>query len=196
MGVDTAFIPRKYLNPEKNYKRLEPPILRAKQMGFMNGLDFGCGSVGSMIVARLHGLEVVGLDIPYGIDDSKEGERNRNGLEAKKIVEKSSVHLGQQNNLNKMGYRVVIRDTNNYPWDEFADNEFDFILAYFALSKEWVNHSDTLDFSTEIYRQRLTELIRITRDGGVWYIYPKNHIHATEKHKDLMTKKIQLRSWR
>lgn len=195
-GIDTTFVPNKYLNPKKNYKRFELSLLKAKKMGFSRGLDFGCGCVGSPIIAKLCGLQLVGLDIPYGIDDSAEGERNRHGIVASSVANKESVHLGIQKNLQKMGYEIVIRDTNNYPWNEFPDNDFQFMLAYFALSKEWVNHKDTLNFSGEVYRQRLLELVRISAQNSVWFVHPKNHIRSIHKYKDLlMTKGITLLHW-
>ena len=192
--VDTKFIPAKYLNPNKNYNRILPPILKAKQAGFKTGLDFGCGSIGSPIVARLFDLELTGLDIPCGIDDSAEGERNRKGLEASEVWDKTSIHLAPQVNLQKMGYKIIIRDTTIYPWEEFQDNEFDFIMAYFALSKEWIKHKDVLDFLGEEYKRRLQELARITKKNGVWYVHPKTHIDATAQHKNIL-KDIRVEKW-
>lgn len=195
-GLDLSFVPNKYLNPKKNWERYAKPIKRAKKAGMMKGLDFGCGCVGSPIMGKILEIEIVGIDIPYGLDDSKEGNRNRGGLNANKIKNNVSVHVPMQNKMNKMGYKILIEDTNNYPWTYFQDNEFDFILAYFALSKEWVNHSDTLDFKEDTYKNRVNELVRICKPNAVWYIHPKDHIANTKCYSDILQyKNIKLENW-
>jgi hypothetical protein len=194
-GVDTSDIPNKYLDAKKNYHRILRPIAKAKKRSFKKGLDFGCGSIGSPIVARLFEMEVVGIDILQGIDDSPEGERNRNGIKESKVAVKDSVHLGPQRNLQKMGYSIVLRDTNIYPWEEFSDNEFDFVMAFFALSKEWTNHSDTLDFSGKEYTKRINELFRISKNNSVWYVHPQGHIKSIEKMLKTTEKNIKIENW-
>ena len=194
-SLDIRYVPKKYMNPVKNYNRLVKPILKAVKSKFKKGLDFGCGCVGSSIIGRLHGIEIVGLDIPYGLDDSEEGNRNRLGKPASEISDKISVHFPIQKNLQKMGYSIIVRDTTIYPWEEFNDNEFDFVMAYFALSKEWTNHKDTLNFEGEIYKKRLEQLFRITKDGGRWFVHPKNHIISVLQHKNLMNKNIKIENW-
>jgi hypothetical protein len=194
-GVDLTFVPKKYLNPERNYTRFVRSLLHVKKMGLTSGLDFGCGCVGTSIMAKLHGIRLVGLDIPYGVDDSKEGERNRGGIAASDVANKESIHLGIQKNLQSMGYDIVLRDTNKYPWNEFEDNKFQFILAYYALSKEWVNHKDILDFSGDAYSKRIQELVRISTKHSLWIIHPVEHLQATQFHKSIAKKKIKLSNW-
>ncbi len=195
-GVDTTLIPGKYLKPKYNYHRVSAPVSKAKRAGFKRGLDFGCGSVGSPIIGRLYGLEITGLDIPYGLDRSKEGERTRGGIKEDQLMNKTSIHLGPQQNLQEMGYKIIIRDTTVFPWEEFSENEFDFVMAYYALSKEWVSHADTLDFDGEQYKQRVQELIKLTRKKGKWYIHPQPHMVSLRKYFDLFAaKKIKIERW-
>lgn len=195
-NLDLSHVPNKYLNPKKNWDRYIKPIRRAKGRQFKRGLDFGCGCVGSPIMGRIMGMSIVGVDIPFGVDDSKEGNRNRDGLKAKDVKNNTSVHVPMQEKMIKMGYEIYIKDTNIYPWSYLKDNEFDFVLAYFALSKEWVNHADTLDFSGDVYGKRIKELVRVCKPNSIWYIHPKNHITSTKKYLDILKfKNIKMENW-
>lgn len=151
-------LPKKYQDFENNFKRLVDPVLKAYNDGYRVGLDFGCGIGGCCVAGHMMGLKMTGIDIPEA-----EG--------------KPSPYVPLQKELQSRGYSIILSDTNKYPWD-FKDDQFDFIVLYFSLNKEFM-HSE-LDFEL-----RLNELLRITRKGGAWYIWPTMHFKLMKrKRKD------------
>jgi len=157
-NINVGELPKKYRDYEGNFKRFANPVLKAHDDGYKTGLDFGCGVGGCCVVGSLLGLKMTGVDIPEA-----EG--------------KPSPYLSLQHRMQK-NYSIVLCDTTEYPW-EFEDNQFDFIVLYFSLNKEFM-HEDKLDF-----QKRLDELVRITRKGGAWYIWPTMHFNLmTRKQED------------
>ncbi len=156
--IDVEKLPKKYRDFENNFKRLSDPMVKASNDGYKVGLDFGCGMGGCCVVGHLLGLEITGIDIPEA--DGK-----------------PSPYLPLQEELKSRGYPIVLTDTNEYPW-EFSDDQFDFIILYFSLNKEFMH-------SKLGFERRLEELLRITRKGGSWYIWPTMHFNLmTRKHED------------
>lgn len=158
LKIDVEALPKKYRNFDDNFKRLVSPITKACDDGHTVGLDFGCGIGGCCVLGHLMGLKMTGIDIPEA-----EG--------------KPSPYLSLQTELNSQGYPIVMADTNEYPW-EFDDDQFDFVILYFSINKEFM-HSE-LGFE-----RRLEELLRITKKDGSWYIWPTMHFNLmTRKSKD------------
>ena len=173
-------IPEKYKSLHDNYRRLFPLVSLAKQHGYKNGLDFGCASCFVSIIGRLEGLEIAGIDIPY-------------------IKEGKSSYISLQKYMASIGYRIIIRDTTVLPWNEFKDNEFEFIIASWSISKDFKR----VGFNK---KDRLSELIRITNYNGSWIISPLNHYRKLtqvgwldqksfdEFNKELADKKISIKT--
>lgn len=169
-------IPDKYLQIKPNYLRVSRPITAALHSNFKKGLDFGCGMGFCSVLGRIAGIEIVGLDIPT-VGGEK---RNKKGIRP----DGPSPYLSVQKNLQKMGYPIVIADTNEYPWD-FKDDEFEFVIAWFSLTKQHMNKENwSID-------DRVAELVRITKPSGRWMLYPQNHVHVASRY-NLKKKKIKV----
>lgn len=163
---DTSGVPNKYMSPKKNYNRSFNLIKAARELQYTKGLDFGCGMGFCTVLGKITNIEVVGLDIPTvgGMKRNKKGMRPSG----------SSPYLSMQKNLQSLGYPIVIADTNRFPWD-FEDNEFDFIVAWFSLTKQ---HMDKEEWSMN---DRLAEMVRITKSGGHWFVHPKSHVNVVNR---------------
>lgn len=163
---DISKVPTKYLSPKKNFKRCSGLIKTARELDYSRGLDFGCGMGFCTVLGKLFGIDVVGLDIPTvgGMKRNKKGRRPSG----------SSPYLSIQTSLQQLGYPMVIADTNKFPWD-FEDDEFDFIIAWFSLTKQ---HMDKDEWSVE---ERLSEMVRITKKSGHWFVHPKNHVNVVNR---------------
>jgi len=172
---DVSGVPAKYLALQKNYDRSLKVVTLAKKRGYLRGLDFGCGMGFCTVLGKLNKIEIVGLDIPTvgGMKRNKKGRR----------PDGPSPYISVQNNLQKLGYSIVISDTNNMPWD-FMDDEFDFITAWFSLAMQHMNKEE---WSVQ---DRLSEMIRITKPSGCWFIHPKGHVVVANR-SDLGSKKIK-----
>jgi len=163
---DLSRVPEKYLDIQKNYSRAEKVLNLVKTKRYSKGLDFGCGMGFCTVLGHVHGIEIVGMDIP-SVGGTK---RNRKGIRPTG----PSPYLSMQENLKKLGYPVLIADTTEYPW-AFSDDEFDFIIGWFAITKQ---HMDKEDWSVE---DRINELMRVTKKSGHWFLFPKSHVNVAHR---------------
>lgn len=147
--INPEELPKKYRDIDTNYRRFSKPVMKAVRNGFKLGLDFGCGTSGCEVIGRLLGVHIIGMDIP--VADGKE-----------------SPYVPLQRALQRRGYNIILRDTTLYPWD-FRDDNFDFVILYFSLNKEFM-HEDTFNLQL-----RLAELMRVTKNGGKWFVWPRAH---------------------
>ncbi len=163
---DISKVPTKYLSPKKNYKRSSGLIKAARELKYSRGLDFGCGMGFCTVLGKLSDIDVVGLDIPTvgGMKRNKKGRRPSG----------PSPYLSMQTSLQELGYPLIITDTNQFPWD-FEDDEFDFVIAWFSLTKQHMDQ-DAWDI-----KERLTEMVRITRPSGHWFVHPKGHVNVVNR---------------
>lgn len=172
---DVSMVPNKYLALHSNFARADRVVREARKLGFRKGLDFGCGMSYCSVLAKIYNLKIVGLDIP------EVGGKKRNNKGNRRAG--PSPYLSVQKTLQRFGYPIVIADTTRFPWD-FRDNEFEFVIAWFALNKQ---HMDREDWSM---KDRLNELVRITKPKGVWFLHPKSHAKAF-KRSECNTKRIK-----
>ena len=170
---------KKYLNLKKNFDRTNKQIKSLVANGHTYGLDFGCGVGFGLVLGKLHGIEIVGLDIPHysganPVYDAKGGP---------------SPFISSQNKLKELGYTVVLRDTMEFPWNEFKDDQFEFVMSFFSITKHFGNDGHEWD-----WEKRLEELKRVTKSTGTWYIGPKCH-HVTVERQTARLNPIKLRAW-
>lgn len=160
---DISKVPTKYLSPKKNYKRNSNLIKTVRKFKYSRGLDFGCGMGFCTVLGKLFDIDIIGIDIPTvgGIKRNKKGRRPPG----------PSPYLSMQTSLQKLNYPIIITDTNNFPWG-FEDNEFDFIIAWFSLTKQ---HMDKNEWNI---KDRLSEMVRITKKSGHWFVHPKSHVNV------------------
>jgi SAM-dependent methyltransferase len=143
-------------------------------------LDFGCGVGFSLVLGKLYNIEVVGLDIPI--------YKGENPIYSTQDAQPSPF-LKVQKKLVSAGYRVVLRDTVLFPWEEFEDNEFEFITFFFSIIKNFGDDENLWDLN-----KRLHELVRITKPNGSWHIEPKRHIRTILREAPIL-KKVRICSW-
>lgn len=179
-GADLSCIPEKYINSKKLYDRFVPVMEAVRGYDLNKGVDFGCGVGAATVLGRLMGVEITGIDIP-------EYTTGPNPY--------SVVHQ----NLVKAGYPIKIFDTSQYPWD-FAPNSFQFLLGFCAIGKDTspnnVKDKDNMQQSDWV-NDRLSELVRITRRKGIWFLGPKATIAFVRGNKVFAKspKTIILKEW-
>ncbi len=143
-GLYVSNIHHKYrVYEEKRFRQFIGIFNILKQHGKSTGLDFGCGVGTGSYVGKIMNMHVTGLDIPNSIYQT--------------------VHA----KLDQMGYDIVLRDTRKIPWTEFEDDQFDFILAQFSLSRGIK--------TPEQHHRRIRELARVAKPGAIWFVLPKRH---------------------
>ena len=108
----------KYRDLKLLYKRLIVDINFINKKKIRKVLDFGCGVGGSVVLGKLQGLEIVGIDID---------RRN-------KVLK----------NLASSGYPIQVFNTRKFPWKQFEDNEFDGILSYNAINDRSIKFRKSL----------------------------------------------------
>lgn len=192
--VDASRLPKKYLDTNLLYNRFFNRLKDIKESGLTTGIDFGCGVGGTSVLGRLMGLEIYGLDIPYVV--YAEGSDNyvrKEGINPLSLV---------QNELKKIGYNMVVRDTSVYPWDEFVDDQFEFLLSFNSLDDDYSSNSekDHISFKRKNMINRMNEILRITKKDSLWMV------GTTRKYKGLVNSEfyknnvkntdIDVRLWR
>lgn len=144
----------------------------AKSRGFTTGLDYGCGTSGAVVIGKLLGLTITGLDADHYVVP---------GDQPYKELQKRLVHEG---------YDILNLNTNIMPWP-FSDSQFDFIVSQHGLDK---NFKPTVEVEGKCsFEERLKEAARIVRPGGVVYFTPFNLTRVCPKMRGpLAAKNIQL----
>lgn len=166
-GLDISNIPIKHSSVSKNFAKFYPVIRRIKKHGG-KGLDFGCATGVCSVLARLCGIDIVGIDV-------------------KKHLDEPSPYLKVQHKLQKNGYDIRLMDTNIYPWEEFKENEFDFIIFSNVIVKDYVNNRRVLDREQGMV-SRIKELTRVSKPGCRWYIYPRKHVRGIQAYAEIFRK--------
>jgi SAM-dependent methyltransferase len=157
-----ARVHTKYHDLQTLFKRFYKPLRNLKKLGLKRGLDFGCGTCGAVVVGKLLGIEIVGLDLDFQREDVPGGE----GECCYKLV---------QDKLREQGFPIVNRNTNRFPWKEFKASEFDFVLSYYGLNKNFAEARPG-DYKGKLLDRRWQELARVTAPKGLWVLYPHDHI--------------------
>ncbi len=153
-GIDTKGIHDKYVNPtQKRISNFADRLrLIAHQKGMRKGIDFGCGACTAVIIGKLFGLQITGLDILPPAH-----------------IKRKQPYAKLQKKLKKLGYKIVLRNTQEFPWTEFEDDQFDFMIAMYSLGED----ASGLEREEGWRAKRLEELARITRPGAIWQVSPK-----------------------
>ena len=134
------------------------------------------------------GLDIWGLDIPYFDKEHSQVEINPYSI--------------VQRELKKMGYNMINRDTSMFPWGEFEDNQFQFLLAFNSLDDDYSsNHEENhISFKRRSMINRMSEIARIMQKDSVWFVGTTRKYKALSKskfYKDKISKtNIDLRLWR
>lgn len=138
--------------------------MREQREETLKGLDFGCAIGAPLVLGKLLGLDVIGVDVPYFDDRGSK-----------------SCYLDVQNQLAVSGYHVHIFDTGQFPWTQFEDNTFDFVLTYMSFDKDF-----TKTHNGENHRDpRIKEFLRILKPGGWWIVFPKRHYDLIVKNHNV-----------
>ena len=166
----------KYHNLKTMFIRFYGKLCNIKQDGGMKGLDFGCGCAAASVIGKLIGLDITGLDVTV----------NR--------------YLKIQAILRNLGHSITTRNTDVFPWDEFKDNEFDFVCSHWGITMQLLGEVNPLNSTGErqpCFDERYKELIRITKPNGVWYVTPERNIEVVQKAFAVIkdTKSIRLELW-
>lgn len=168
----------KYLNVEKNFKRMNKQIQSLVREGHTYGIDFGCGVGFSLVLGKLYGIDIVGIDIAHYSGENPVYDHDG-----------PSPFLTSQHRLKDLGYSVILRDTLEFPWTELKDDQFEFVMSFFSVTKNFGDKDNKWD-----WKRRLEELQRITKPAGDWYIGPKKHYNTVLRQIDYLSK-IRLRMW-
>jgi len=178
-------IPQKYHDLFNMFGRFYPLINYISQSGLKRGLDFGCGCAITVVLGKLMGLDITGIDT----HDSGSKSRNSYRKICKGLSVPDCIYTGIQNDLRAKGYIIINRNTGDFPWSEFKDDAFEFMCSYWGLN---TNHSDKeCDF-----KLRYQELIRITKPKGIWYIWPGiDDLIINNVHNKLQEKEIIIKNW-
>jgi len=186
-SLDTSKLPEKYLNIKQLYNRFLNRLEMIKNKGLVSGLDFGCGVGGTSVLGKLMGLDIWGLDIPYFDKRHSQGEINPYF-----IVQKEK----------KMGYNMINMDTSIFPWGEFRDDQFQFLLAFNSLDDDYSSNHNTnhVSFKRRSMINRMSEILRIMHKDSIWLVGSTHKYRAllkSEFHKDQISKTdIDIKLWR
>jgi len=156
--IDLSTISPKYRSSDRVYSRMNKYI-NLMNKNFDAGsclLDFGTAHGGLVILGNLHGYNMCGLDIKYAYREKEE----------------LSNYYPLQENLRADGYNIFSEDTSIFPWSYFDDNQFDGIIANFAIDK----HAGGFDSEENPRELRIKELIRVCKPNSVWMIHPVAHL--------------------
>ena len=186
-------VPKKYYNLERLFSRFFVLLnyITQQKRNLNKGLDFGCGCGVSVVLGRILGFDITGLDVI------------------------NNQYTKIQKALCDMGYPIVICDTNKFPWVMFIDDSFDFISAYSSIimppnftellenySKVVLMVPDIVNKYDKIPREpvpieRYKELIRITKPGGSWFVSPEWHLRMLPKEiiSEINKKNIKSMFW-
>jgi SAM-dependent methyltransferase len=151
------------------YRNARRIVGKALAIGLQYGLDFGCGSGNTVVLGELSGLCMIGVDIDLFRRDvgyKKDGVPEEK-WEAVRVCPYMKIHDA----LRALGYRIVNRNTNAFPWSEFMDDEFDFVSAYRSLLKNQSPVREADDRGG--FNRRLEEIARTIRPGGRLLTDPK-----------------------
>ncbi len=113
------------------------------------GLDFGCGVGLGLILAKLLKINLVGLDILVEDKDRR-------------------TYVPLQNQLKRAGYKIILRNTREFPWTEFKDDEFNFIIARYSFGKD----NSGIPRESDWQENRIRELSRIAAPRAIWAVVP------------------------
>ena len=159
VDIDVSNIGHMYLNFSLLFNRFYPVVLKLQDKECCNGIDFGCGTGGLVVLSHLMGFDMTGIDI------AKKGEENNE-------------YTVITSNLNSMGFPIKIFDTLKFPWD-FESNSVDAVTAFLSIREEYSSQKKNhLRWSDKKMMDRLSEISRIVKKEGIWYVGPNRHYSA------------------
>jgi len=173
-NADTANVPDKYL-PLK-YARFSPIYDVMQQMAIERPrarvLDFGCGTGMATVIGDACGLRVTGMDIDhYEVESTAKIQR----VFKREIVSNMPLpYADLLRELGEAGYDFQVFNTNEFPWSQFQDDEFDYIYSNWAFDSNFVRLEREPIVLQGIYRNRVAECLRISKSTANWYISPES----------------------
>jgi hypothetical protein len=121
--ADTSRLQAKYLSATWLFNRAWKQLRTMRRLQLSKGLDFGCGAGASVVLGKLLGMKVVGMDIPYFVFPHTSAGENPFG--------------SLQRHLQSQGYDIVIRETMLYPWKEFKKRSFDCVISFNSIDSDY-----------------------------------------------------------
>lgn len=174
---------KKHKSAKFSFCKFYPIVSKMKEMGYQTGIDFGCGNCSTIILGKILGVNVEGVDIP----------------EYKKMV---NFYNSLQNTCIKEGYKIHFVDSENFP---FIENSIDFVLSYLSINEDYskndkVNHMHP---RATKFISRMEKLLKFIRPKGMMYVGPikkynamKDCIAASDSLQTLISlKKIKIQLW-
>jgi hypothetical protein len=170
-NADTSRLQAKYLSASWLFNRAWKHLRVMRRLNLTKGLDFGCGAAGTVVLGKLTGIEITGMDIPF--------------------FSFPHAHAGPnpfrpvQEYLKSHGHRIVIRETMDYPWKEFRKRSFDCIVSFNSIDSDYSDKSDSNRFgrNSDSMRMRLKELSRISKKNAIWIIGGKSRYWRLRRSK-------------
>lgn len=180
-SVDLSDVQVKYKKWEHLYKRFYPIVKLLQTRGHTNGIDFGCGTGALTVIGSLNNINIIGVDIPI-LSGNVE---NSYAVVQKELILK--------------GYPFKLFDTSKSNWP-FADNEFEFIVAFNSLSEDYSDKSkeNHLPWDGKIMSSRKVELMRILKPRSLWIVGPARKFRSLQRSafgKEIVKSGHELKPW-
>lgn len=163
---------KKHLSAKYSFSKFFPVVFKMKTLGYSEGADFGCGNGSVLMLGKILGVDIEGVDIPA----YSKGRKN--------------FYFSLQNNMNKLGYKIHHVKDNIYP---FQPDSLGFITSYLSINDDYSEDvtENHMSSASDRFITRMKNLIDALKNYSTIYVGPIKKFNSL---KNCISKSATLKS--